>query len=207
MRTRAISLAARRVDSPRVIVPSDVLDHEGEALGGRREHPALDPQEAPGLLDPLGEAAGHVHERGDDEVADGVVAQLGALLEAVGEDLGEAPPARHRHEAVAHVPGRGHAELPAQAAARPPVVGHGDDRGRQVPVELAQALEEHGQARAAAEGHDARQRWGLGGDGGGHGPGGGRGHDRRWGRGVVLVRGVGPFTPGVDRRHSPAVVS
>ena len=132
-----------------------VVDDEGEALRGGREHDALDPQEAARAFDALAEAAGHVGERSDDEVADRVVVQLGAALEPVLEDLGQPAPLGQRDQAPAHVAGGRDPELLAQSPTRPAVVGDRDHGGEVAAVEVAQAAEQHGQARAPAERHHA----------------------------------------------------
>jgi hypothetical protein len=86
--------------------PVGVVEDEREALGRGRLDAALDAQEPRRLLDALAEAAGHVCQGRDDDVADGVVAEFHAALEPVLEDLGEPTPLRERDHAPADVPGR-----------------------------------------------------------------------------------------------------
>ncbi len=127
-----------------------VAHHERQALGGGRKDGALDAQEPRRLLDALAEAAGHVREGRDDDVADAVVVEVTRRLEAVVEDLGETFAPRERDQAVPDVPGRGDAELLAEPAARPAVVGDRHD-GRQVTHPVAQPAQQDRQPGTPAE--------------------------------------------------------
>ena len=80
-------------------------------------------------LDGLGEISGDVGERGDEEVAEAVAAEL-ALLEAVLEELGEEVLVFGEGDhAVAEVAGGEHVEVFAETAGGAAVVGDGDDGG------------------------------------------------------------------------------
>src|SRR5215207_288885 len=119
--------------------PVGVVGEERQTLGGGREHPPLDAQEASCLLHALEESPGHVRQRRDDDVPDRVLREVARrALEAVVEDLGQPLAPGQRHEAVPHVARRRDAKLLAQAPARAPVVRDGHDR-RQVPDAVAQA--------------------------------------------------------------------
>ena len=125
-------------------------------------------------LDGLGEVAGHLGKRGDEEVAE-VVAFEVAFVETVAEEAGdEALVFGERHHAVAEVAGGQHIEIPAEPAAGAAIVGDGDHRGeigdqglggrlgKQAGVRDTQleATQEGGEAGSPANGDDAQARGG-----------------------------------------------
>ena len=106
-----------------------------------------------GVLDRLGKRPGQIGERRKHQIAERVAGKPLAVREAVLEEarLQAGLVLGHRHEAVADVAGRQHAELAAQHARRAAVVGHGDD-GARLEAEREQAVDDRRQAGAAADG-------------------------------------------------------
>ena len=122
------------------------------------------------------EVIGHVGERRQHQVADRVSVQAVAAAEPVLEDVGdERVIVGKSRQAVADVSRRDHVELGAQLSRAAPVVGGRHDRdeplapGRRVlraraAQQRTQATQHVGQTSAAAERHDARQRFVSAGD-------------------------------------------
>ena len=102
---------------------------QGDVGGGGGVDAAAGGENLRGQLHGLGEVAGDVGERGDEEVAE-VVAFEVALREAVLEETGEEMLVfGERDHAVADVAGGEHVEVFAEAAGGAAVVGDGDDGG------------------------------------------------------------------------------
>ncbi len=121
----------------------------------RRHHPADRLQQATGFVERVGEAAEGLGETDEHEVAEGVALEL-AVAEAVLERLRpHAVVAGERDEAPADVAGRRHAEVAAEPARRPAVVGHAHDRGDRAGVP-ADGAQRGGESVPAPERDDGR---------------------------------------------------
>src|ERR1019366_7972649 len=109
-----------------------------------------------GHLYGLGEVAGDLGERGDEEVAKAVTVEV-ALVEAILEELGEQVfVLRERDHAVADVAGGKHFEILAETAGGASVVGDGDD-GSEIVDEAA--VGRGGGLGAAIGGGTGRKGW------------------------------------------------
>ena len=134
-----------------------------------------------------------VHQAGEDQVADRMSGQRAAATEAVLEQVGTTSPRRvvspaSAVRAIRRSPGGSNAQLAADAAGRPAVVGDGDDRG-----ELAGELPQRGQRGVQAVPPTQRHRAQATLFTHGRGPGGRRWLGRPWpstGR-----RAAGPSRP------------
>ncbi len=120
----------------------------------------------------LGEIAGDVRERGEEEIPEVVAGEAAPRVEPVLKEVPEKRFVfRERHHAVANVAGRKDAVLAPQAAGTAPVVRDRDDGGEigDGPLEtgeligtpdhvLFQAAEQRGKPRAPAQRDDAEAR-------------------------------------------------
>ena len=136
------------------------LLHDGldvERFDGHRQHPALHPEQAGHPVEPGDRVLEQLPERDDEQVADRVLVQGALAAEPVLHDLApRAAPlvvAAERGQRPPQVTRGEHAELAPQPAARPAVVGDGDD-GRGARRHPAQCLEAVGEAVAPTERHD-----------------------------------------------------
>ncbi len=147
---------------------------DGDVGGCSGEDVSTRGKDLGGKTNGLGEVAGHLGEGGDEEVAEVMAAQFGALAEAVTEELGdEALIFGESDHAVAQISRRQHVEIAAEAAAGATVVGDGDYRsevgndgsrdglGEQAggvrDAEL-KAAQESGEACSSADSDDAQAR-------------------------------------------------
>ena len=133
-------------------------------LQRRRVDVAADGQDLGGREHGVVEAAGDVGHGREQQVAERVAGQRFARRETIVEDLRQQVFfLRQRHDAVADVAWRQHAELLAQRAGGAAFVGHRDDRAepgdrpRAVAAGVAlQAAQQRGETGAAADGDDVQ---------------------------------------------------
>ena len=131
------------------------LRHDLQALLARRQHPALGAEQRPDPVQAVDEVSGALPEGRDQQVAHRMAGQLPSAEPVLHDRAPRTAPgvvAAERGQRHPQVPGRGHADVAAQAPAGPAVVGHPDD-GRQAVGDPAQGPQAHRQAVAAAEGH------------------------------------------------------
>jgi hypothetical protein len=112
--------------------PADLgLDVERVAAHG--QHPPAQPQQGGDLVERGDRVAEHLHQPGQQQVADRVPGERPGAAEAVLHELAPAAPrfvvGGERGERHPQVAGREQAELTAQPAGRAAVVGDGDDGG------------------------------------------------------------------------------
>ncbi len=159
----------------------DLAPHDADLLGMRRvvaqhlrddrerhlaagQHPAVRLQQRRHPVEPGHGVAGLLPQGGDQQVADRVAGQLPLPAEPVLDDLlpGAAPGvvAAQRGQGHPQVPRRQDAELRAQPAAGPAVVGHADDGGERV-GHPAQGLQRGCEAVPAPERDDTPMRRGA----------------------------------------------
>ena len=138
---------------------------QGGVGGGGGIDAAAGGENLGGQLDGVGEVAGDLSERGDEEIAEVVAFEPVAGAEAVGEELGQQVLffAESDH-AVAQVAGREHVEVLAQAAGGAAVVSDGDDGGEVGDlagnIRLAsRGTQRGGAGRAAGWRGRCRRRW------------------------------------------------
>ena len=131
-----------------------------------RQHTTLSTEQARHPVKALDMAAQQLPQRHDEQVAGSVVVQLSLAREAMLQDSGPGSPplvvTAERGQCHPQVAWRQHTQLPAQATARPAVVGDGDD-GREPTADPTQCGQRRSQAVSTAEGYDCgtRQSTGL----------------------------------------------
>ena len=130
----------------------DVQRHQGH-----RQHASLGAEQAAHPVQALDRVSEKLPQRDDQQVADSVVVQLTFAAETVLDHLApRLPPlvvTAQRRQCHPEITGGKNTELTPQPAARPAVVGDGDDSG-DVARHPAQRRERGSQAVPAAERHD-----------------------------------------------------
>ena len=121
----------------------------------RRQHAALDVQDALNLQQRALHIAGYIAEGGDEQIAECVTVQA-AAAEAVFHQLRhQALVLREGGDIAAQVPRRQTAHFAAQPARRAAIIADGND-GRDIGALRFEAAQDRRQPRAAANGHQAR---------------------------------------------------
>ena len=104
-----------------------------ERVTTHRQHPAAQPEQRGDLVERGDRVAEHLHQAGEQQVADRVPGERAGAAEAVLHELAPATSrvvvGGERGEGHPQVAGWEHAELAAQPAGRPAVVGDRDDGG------------------------------------------------------------------------------
>ena len=143
------ALAAHLPAALELRVQHDVVERGGQHAAAHLEH-------VRGLLHGALEVAGHLGERGHEQVAEAVALQAAVVGEAVLEELAhQRLVVGERDQAVAQVAGRRHAHVAAQQPGAAAVVGHRHDGGEVAGVRL-EAAQQGGEAVAAADRGHAR---------------------------------------------------
>src|SRR4029079_19177454 len=116
-------------------------------------------QDSAGLDDSLLEAAGNLSQRGDEEIAEEVAAELRAfLVESIREELADRRlRVRERDQATSDIAGSRNVELLADAAGAATVVRHRHNR-RNPGFNVAQTAKERRESGASADCHDVHSR-------------------------------------------------
>lgn len=124
---------------------------EGDVAEGGRVDTAVDVEHLAGQFDGIGKAAGHLFQRGQEQVAKGMPFQA-ALVETVVEQVAHLGTLAECDQALAHVARWQHAQLVTQGAGGSAIIGHVDQCADVAHVLLESA--QQGEAAGAAADDD-----------------------------------------------------